>query len=97
VKVVEKGRPQTGWAKEYKCTGKGNKGGGCGATLLVEQGDLFMTAHHCYDGSSDYYVTFKCCECGVLTDIPESDAPVRAAELPSMREWEKSDNDKHRA
>ncbi len=83
MKIVKPGRPQKGWAKNYECTGKGNTGGGCGAMLLVEQGDLFQTARHCYDGSSDYFVTFKCAACGVLTDIPERDAPVRANELPA--------------
>ena len=71
MKVIKKGRRQQGWAKEYVCTGKGNGGGGCGATLLVEEDDLFRTGHHCYDGSSDYFITFRCPECGVLTDISD--------------------------
>lgn len=69
MKVLKKGRRQRGWAKEYSCTGSGNGGGGCGAKLLVEQSDLFRTGSHCYDGSSDYYVTFRCPECKVMTDI----------------------------
>lgn len=75
MKVIKKGRPQKGWSKKYTCTGKGNNGGGCGAKLLVEAGDLFQTASHHYDGSSESYVTFKCPECGVLTDISDSDIP----------------------
>lgn len=67
MKVVKAGRTQKGWAKEHKCTGAGNKGGGCGAVLLIEQDDLFQTGRHSYDGSSDYFVTFKCAACGVLT------------------------------
>lgn len=71
MKVFKKGRPQRGWSKEFECTGKGNGGGGCGAKLLVEEGDLLRTGSHCYDGSSDYYVSFICSECGVMTDIIE--------------------------
>lgn len=44
MRIIEKGRPQQGWSREEICTGKGNGGGGCGARLLVEQGDLFVTA-----------------------------------------------------
>jgi hypothetical protein len=88
MKVIKPGRPQAGWAKEYQCTGKGNKGGGCGATLLVEQGDLFHTLQ-CARDETDYFVTFKCGACGVLTDIPEGDAPVYAKALPHQSAWEK--------
>lgn len=70
MKVVKKGRKQKGWAKEHDCTGNGNGRGGCGAKLLVEQDDVFMTESHHYDGSHEYYHTFQCPECGVLTDIP---------------------------
>lgn len=69
MKVLKKGRPQKGWTKEYTCTGRGNGNGGCGAKLLVEEGDLVRTGHHSYDGSSEYYVTFYCPECGVMTDV----------------------------
>jgi hypothetical protein len=68
VKVIKKGRAQKGWAKEFTCTGRGNGDGGCGALLLVEQADVFQTSSSHYDGSTDYYNTFKCV-CGVLTDI----------------------------
>ncbi len=68
MKVVKEGRPQKGWAKEYKCTGKGNDGGGCGATLLVEEGDLSCTYSHARDETTTY-LTFSCCQCGVKTDI----------------------------
>lgn len=46
--------------------------GGCKAKLLVEQDDIFCTYSHHYDGSSYVYHTFKCPECGVLTEIKES-------------------------
>lgn len=76
MKVIKKGRPQKGWAKEFTCTGAGNNGGGCGAKLLVEHGDLYVTGSHHYDGSSDYYTTFTCPECGVMTDIERYDGPT---------------------
>ena len=79
MKVIKKGREQKGWAKTFTCTGSGNNGGGCRAKLLVEHGDLFITGSHHYDGSSDYYTTFKCPECGVMTDIENYDGPAVTA------------------
>lgn len=71
MKVLKPGRVQKGWAKEYKCTGAGNGHGGCGAELLVEQADVYMT--HCYDygGGHEVFNTFRC-PCGVQTDIDAS-------------------------
>ncbi|HTK05295.1 MAG TPA: hypothetical protein VL500_06925 [Candidatus Eisenbacteria bacterium] len=43
MKVIKKGSGAKGWSKRFKCTGSGNGGGGCGATLLVEHGDLLRT------------------------------------------------------
>lgn len=68
MKVIEKGRQQTGWSKECVCTGAGNGNGGCGAKLLVEIGDVFETQNNCRD-ETDYFTTFRCPECKVLTDI----------------------------
>lgn len=31
------------WSKECECTGQGNGGNGCGAILVVEWSDLFLT------------------------------------------------------
>jgi len=76
MRVIKKGSGQRGWAKEYTCTGKGNGGGGCGAVLMVEEGDLYITSSTCRD-ETDYYVTFRCCECGVENDIPTADVPSR--------------------
>jgi len=73
MKVLEKGRPQKGWAGEFLCTGKGIGDGGCNAKLLVEQDDLFKTESHARDEIT-IYLTFKCPECGVLTDIDNSDS-----------------------
>jgi len=68
MKVVKEGRKQTGWSKEYECTGEGNNGGGCGAVLLIEEGDLKLTHSHARDETTNY-LTFTCCECAVRTDI----------------------------
>lgn len=82
MKVIKPGRAQKGWATETKCTGSGNGGGGCGAVLLVEEGDLFATASHHYDGSSEHYITFRCMACKVLTDLKNvpSSVNVRSSE-----------------
>lgn len=77
MKIIKAGRPQKGWSKEFTCTGAGNGNGGCGAVLLVEQDDVFGTASHHYDGSSEYYNTFKCAACGVCPDIKDH-LPFRA-------------------
>lgn len=69
MKVISKGDGRKGWAKEFKCTGGGNGNGGCGALLLVEQGDLFKTHSYDYGGGHDVYITFKCPECGRKTDV----------------------------
>lgn len=69
MKLIKEGRKQTGWAKEFECTGKGNGGGGCGAILSVEQGDVYKTSHSDYGGDTETYNTFKCSQCGVETDI----------------------------
>jgi hypothetical protein len=82
VKVIKRGRKQKGWVAERTCTGSGNGDGGCKARLLVEEADLFRTGKHYYDGSSDYYVTFKCSACGVLTDLPEGLYPGDESALP---------------
>lgn len=84
MKVIIPGREQKGWAREYTCTGEGNEGGGCGAVLLVEENDLFTTTSSCM-GEIDYYVTFKCEACGILTDIKER--PAHTKKLPTEKEW----------
>jgi hypothetical protein len=68
MEVVKKGRPQKGWTSKFTCTGHGNGGGGCGAVLLVSEGDLYQTSSSCRD-ETDYFTTFCCCECGVETDV----------------------------
>lgn len=65
---LKKGRKQGGWAEEFKCTGEGNEGGGCGAIWLVSQTDLYETVLDSGD-ETDYVLTFCCPECGVETDV----------------------------
>lgn len=86
MRVIKKGREQTGWSQEIKCSGKGNGNGGCGALLLVETPDMFRT-FQCHAGETDTYVTFECSECHVHTDLPEFMQPPKIAELPSLRDW----------
>ena len=72
MKVLKKGRKQKGWSTEATCTGKGNGGGGCGATLLVEEPDIFRTQTSAM-GEITTCATFECSECGVWTDLGTSD------------------------
>lgn len=74
MRVLKKGRKQNGWSKEFTCTGKGNGDGGCGAELLVSEGDLFLT-YSSACGEIDTYTTFECVECTVHTDISRGVAP----------------------
>lgn len=69
MKIIKRGRPQKSWAKQFICTGTGNGGGGCGAVLLVEADDLYQTHSSSYDGSTDYFTTFRCVCCKVETDV----------------------------
>ena len=85
MKIIKPGRQQDGWTEQYKCTGEGNKGGGCGAVLEVNKADLFHTTRCSLD--VEYFMTFKCCACGVLTDIDDRETPWYPRELPSHSEW----------
>jgi hypothetical protein len=82
MKVIKKGNGAKGWSKEMTCTGKGNQEGGCGAKLFVEQADVFRTSSGHYDGSTDYYTTIQCPECGVLTDIADV-----SFDIPDRQTW----------
>lgn len=93
MRVIEPGNPNKGWAGTFKCTASGNGGGGCGAILHVTEDDLFQTGNHSYDGSSEYYTTFRCCECGVWTDPPSKELPSRLQDgyrLTPARSWHKT-------
>ena len=68
MKTLLPGRKQTGWSTETTCTGHGNGGGGCGAKLLDEQDDLYITRSYARD-EVETFATFTCHECGVQTDL----------------------------
>lgn len=68
MKVLREGREQAGWSVEARCTGAGNGMGGCGALLLVEEADVYQTQSQARD-STVCYPTFRCSECGILTDL----------------------------
>jgi hypothetical protein len=77
VRVLKPGTGQQGWSVEVECTGKGNGGGGCGAQLLVEEGDLYITSSSARDETTEY-VTFTCVECKVRTDLKDCPYHVRS-------------------
>ena len=83
MKTLRKGSGAKQWSQEVRYTGSGNGSGGCAAFLLVEERDLFMTKSSHYDGSTDYYTTFMCPECGCLTDLYNYAKPG----LPTFQEW----------
>lgn len=72
MRVLEKG---PGWSMEVRCTGAGNGGCGCGAKLLVERGDIYLTHSYDYGGGHDIYYTIRCPECSVETDLDSSKLP----------------------
>lgn len=77
MKVIKPGRSPEGWSKELKCTGKGNGGGGCGAVLLVGEGDLYRTYEFEREGNGVSHVTFRCPQCRVQTDYDNVPSSVR--------------------
>lgn len=90
MRVLEPGRKQKGWAIEHFCTGDGNGKGGCGARLLIEQGDLFKTSSNSRDEREDF-ATFKCEACGVRTDVKQEIVPAWLwGTLPSYEDWKKT-------
>jgi len=86
MKLLKTGRAQRGWSREFKCTGLGNGQGGCGATLLVEEADLYRTSSSHYDGSTESHTTFLCLACGVETDVS---VPAQVEmRLPNKDTWQ---------
>lgn len=85
MKVLKPGRPVREWSTEQTCTGAGNSGGGCGAQLLVQKSDLFHTYASYMGRDEEYFVTFQCPLCQVLTDVKP--APFSATALPHYTAW----------
>lgn len=90
MKILKKGKPPGSWTTECFCSGKGNGGGGCGAKLLVEESDLFITTASARD-EFDFFVTFRCLDCKVQTDIPRLGIPVRVYNK-ILEEWREANN-----
>lgn len=98
MKVIRKGRDQKGWAQEFICTGRGNGKGGCGAILLVEEDDMYITTRYCgIDDSTDHYNTFKCCDCGVETDLPNAEVPSRVRNKMTTKRRARQERNKMKA
>ena len=76
------------WSKEITCTGRGNGGHGCGAVLLVEEGDLYYTRCHVRD-EVDVFVTFTCGFCGRKNDLERKPDIVREPIFASEEAWQK--------
>ena len=68
-------QPGAGWSLEIVCTGRGNGDVGCGAHLLVEEADVFLTARDCMGRDYTEYATICCAACGEWTDITSTDTP----------------------
>lgn len=71
MKVLKKGS-RTNSSIKVTCTGAGNADKGCGAKLLVEPEDVYITKSSDYGGGTDVYKTVMCIECGAETDIKGS-------------------------
>ncbi len=92
MKVIEMGDGRKGWSKEYRCTGAGNDiDGGCGALLLVEEGDLYYTWAFEREGYGEKFTTFRCPECNNQTDIKgvPSNVNIRSEETPKYNNSER--------
>ena len=78
MEVIKKG-PE--WSMDVECTGYGNGNDGCGALLRVTLDDVFKNQVHA-GNETNTYLTIRCCECSVMTDlarnhIPSDDIPIR--------------------
>ena len=97
MKIIKQGNPEKQWTKRFTCTGGGNGTRGCKAVLEVTVGDLFTTRSSHYDGSNESYITFRCCRCGVLTDVSSTcdsrldpKGELSGLTLPTQEEWNKN-------
>ena len=85
MQVIKPGRKQGGWAKEFICSGRGNGNGGCGATLLVSEVDIYELFSF-RSGKRCLFTTFCCPSCGIETDINRSANPLPRGKRPSFAE-----------
>ncbi len=87
MEVIKEG---PGWSIEVTCTGDGNYHDGCGSRLKLVKSDLYETERCDYDGGHEQYVSFKCCVCGVQTDLNEEEKLRVRFNIPSKRDWEEN-------
>lgn len=85
METLKKGTGQKGWSVVTTCSGRGNGDGGCGAQLRVDEDDLFRTESHARDETTEY-TTFRCQECGTLTDLQKVPSNV-SRNLPYVSKW----------
>lgn len=90
--ILTPGKEPKKWVLEVVCSGWGHSAEGCGAVLRVHQEDLYQT-----DSPSnglfvdfDTYITFRCCSCGVETDLTDNDKPCDWPNLPTRDAWLKN-------
>jgi len=94
MKVLRKGNAALlGWKREFKCNGHDLGGGGCGAFLLVEFGDLYKLYK---PDETNTLICFMCPECGTETspnwmDLGkirwyQNDIPNRPQHLTELKE-----------
>ena len=75
------------WEIEVLCTGQENDNNGCESSLVINENDIFVTAH--FDSMcEEFFYTFQCPRCGKLTDVPKNEIP-RAIRKKAMREYRK--------
>ena len=76
------------WKIEAICTGHGNDDKGCGAKLVINENDIFVTAHFGSVCETEFFFSFRCPKCGKLTDVPKKNIP-REVRKNAMREYKK--------
>ena len=87
MKILEPGEPtKRPWSRVIVCTGRGNGFGGCGAKLLIEEGDLFFTTLS--DETATQCDTICCHQCSRLTDL--GNLPFTVTRHAGQHEWERT-------
>lgn len=100
MKILEVGKRNNDWQEQlrggndnwkctWKCTGHGgdNSYKCCGAKVILNENDLFITGQHFKKGPT-FNVTFTCSQCGVDTDIDNNQVPRETLLLlPVKEKW----------
>ena len=64
------------WSAKLACTGTGNEGTGCGATVAIEQGDVFNSRTYARP-----IATVECPRCEAWTDLGGEPWPGASGDL----------------